>query len=324
MAFTDPFGATTAPVAQQPVQQPVGTVDDIDLSALGIGNTAPASSSVTPEQIGAMSELERARLYSDLGYNASMIKQQEALFGQAEERNESLSNSLLLKNIFNEMGIDPFNENPEVSSRADLGAASGVINSTLSGSSSTEPNVLQNVVAGMSGEGASQSISARRQLVAKDWEKAYTSLKGGGQITEFEGRTMANAISRLRDPSLTDEQFRTHAENLYKDLDKAAKLAENNIRVNAQTGAQFMHDPSTGETQKVISFYNPNNGELIAQPLRSTDDVISIPAYVSRSQLSAIKAALPIGQKFTAEGINDENGQPRIFTKSVEFKAPNQ
>lgn len=300
--------------AQEPQQeQPQGLA--------GILGAAPVENEtgMTAAQFSVMTPAERAMYYQQSGITGSMAKVLEDSISLQQQDNDLLADTVELKGVFNEMGIDPFGENVEVSSRADTSAASGPIQSILMGTTNPEPWYPQIGMRVLAGDDGTRAIAARRRLIAKDYEKGYDSLRGGGQITEYEGKTIAAAISNLSDASLTDEVFAEHATNLYKKLDRITKLAEKNIEVNPQTGAEFERNRETGETRRAVSFYNKNTGELDVRYPTSTEDVIELPDYLDNEQLTIFKASMPIGQKFS---FVDNNGNTVTLRKNREFNLP--
>ena len=113
-------------------------------------------------------------------------------------------------------------------------------------------NVSDMAIAAFSGD-AANFITIANQLQGKTFLEAYQSLKGGGQITEVEGKKAENAIARL-DRAQTEDSYRS----ALKDLREVIINSTNRARKKAaDAGGTDLDELNTG-----------------AAPTRSKDDIL--------------------------------------------------
>ena len=122
---------------------------------------------------------------------------------------------------------------------------------------SNHPN-LENILGPIEGrresfftEGPSDAVAAAGQLGGKVFMEAYQGLKGGGQITEIEGKQATNAIARLQ---------RTQSPEAYKAA--LNDLREIVVKALERAGGQISDDTAPPTETTTIRTYNPATGRL--------------------------------------------------------------
>lgn len=70
-----------------------------------------------------------------------------------------------------------------------------------------------------------EALSRINKLKADTFVQAFESLKGAGQITEFESQSAANALSRLNDRALSDADYRQALLEFKTEVEKLLALA---------------------------------------------------------------------------------------------------
>lgn len=83
------------------------------------------------------------------------------------------------------------------------------------------------------------------QIFGKAYEEAYQSLKGAGQITEFEATTVARAKNRMA-TATSEEAYKEAAQDYLKEIDRIVTLARKRagiVDTSAKVPATQVNDP---------------------------------------------------------------------------------
>mgnify|MGYP001823490036 CR=1 FL=1 len=87
----------------------------------------------------------------------------------------------------------------------------------------------------VSGSSEAGFRALQQQIEGKQFMQAYETLKGGGQITEIEGRKATEALSRLRS-AVSEDEYRIAAEEFITEIDRLTRLAEQRAGQKPQAG----------------------------------------------------------------------------------------
>lgn len=91
---------------------------------------------------------------------------------------------------------------------------------------------------GIPGTDAADFMARRNQIVGQQFMQAYQTLKGGGQITEVEGKKATDAISRMS-TSQSEAEFKRAADDFKQVLQAGLQRARTKAGVS-QTGFRYL------------------------------------------------------------------------------------
>lgn len=99
------------------------------------------------------------------------------------------------------------------------------------------------------------------QLGGRQFLEAYGQLKGGGQITEVEGKQATNALSRLQQTGQSEKEYRAAAEELQSILKRGLERAGGG-QPEAQQRRRVVRNPQTGKLEMMpqggpVDYGNP-------------------------------------------------------------------
>lgn len=137
-------------------------------------------------------------------------------------------------------------------------------------------------------------------ILAKQYQKAYETLKGGGQITVYEGRTVAAALTKLGQSGLTDETRMQELKRMEKILEHSTQRGALGIQTDAKGREYQVVD---GVKKQVITAIDSNNQLKVIEV--DDQDAVFIPNRLSDEQKDAFLKALQKGQVYVTQ---DENG----------------
>lgn len=144
---------------------------------------------------------------------------------------------------------------------------------------------------------ANAARASRTYLIANNFAEAYASLKGGGQITEYESKTVANSLNKLGQAGISDEVAIQELQRLKVALETATQRQAYGIRTNPDGTKEFRLNPDGTETQVATSF-NQQTGILEVHPIESGRNVTMIPDFLNDEQRQAMYEALPVGTEY--------------------------
>lgn len=176
----------------------------------------------------------------------------------------------------------------------------GQINNLFFDPEPAERGMLGNLNAAIQGTFSQDSNEfqvARGNVLAKQYQKAYESLKGGGQITVYEGRTVANALSTLGNSSLTDESIIKELDRIEKVLNHSTQRGALGIETDV-IGREYQILPD-GNRKQVITAIG-NSGDIRVIDLQN-EDAVMVPNGLTEDQRKAFVRALPKGQTYVVQ-----------------------
>lgn len=106
---------------------------------------------------------------------------------------------------------------------------------------------------------ASSGNATREQLLAKNYQEAYESLRGGGSITEYEGKTIAAALNRLSNNNVSNEEYARELMKVRNLMELGVFRSQNGI-IN-QNGKDIMRQDD-GTYKPVTLYRNPQTNTL--------------------------------------------------------------
>lgn len=201
--------------------------------------------------------------------------------------------------------VDGILNNSEDGEVKGTGALSNLLFAPDAASRNMFGNLSSGVTSALDEESAS-NVADRAQLIAEDFRKAYQTLKGGGQITEFESKTVANALTKLSQRNLTDKL-------LVEELNRIKSIVSHSIQREAlgiitdASGKEFQTDKD-GNRQRVRTYITDNKMKVVP----AEENSVMFSNYLDKDQQVNLYNQLPSG----ATGyIQNEDGSLSKFVK---------
>lgn len=182
---------------------------------------------------------------------------------------------------------------------------SGVITNLFMAPNATERGPvgnLSNAIMSVSSQKANEVQSKITRILAKQFQEAYKTLKGGGQITEYEGKTVAAALSSIGDGSLTDKTRMQELLRVKKVLELATQRGQIGIQVDEE-GREYQILPDGGGKRQVITAID-DDYKIKVIDLKG-EDAVMISNRLTQEQKESLLDSLPKGTQFV---IQDKKG----------------
>lgn len=158
-----------------------------------------------------------------------------------------------------------------------------------------------NMLMSLFSQDANEVQSDRSAILAKQYQKAYETLKGGGQITVYEGRTVAAALTKLGQTGLTDETILEELNRIERVLEHSTQRGQANIQTDG-LGREYQILPEGGRRQVATGI--DSKGQLKIIDLQG-EDAVFVPNHLSKEQKVNFINQLPKGQSFV---VQDKDG----------------
>lgn len=153
------------------------------------------------------------------------------------------------------------------------------------------------------------NFADRNRLMADTFREAYGTLKGGGQITEYESKTVAASLSSISDTSLSEERHIRELNVIRNNLNKVVQRSALGIETD-NFGREFKIG-ANGEREQVYTYLSGQ--ELVVVPTQG-QDIVVISDMLSKEQQMSIYNNLEDGQTFVIES-NDADVPVSVAVK---------
>lgn len=140
----------------------------------------------------------------------------------------------------------------------------------------------------------SESRTARNRLTAEDYINAYDSLRGAGQITEFEAKTAANAESVFSQEDATSEAIQN-------EINRSRAIIEGGNYRNT-SGIQI--GPNGLETLNGVPVltYRDEQGNFQHTEIPDGRQIYNIPDWLTEDAAKNAVSGLPAGSEYFYNG----------------------
>lgn len=159
-----------------------------------------------------------------------------------------------------------------------------------------------NTLMSLGSQKANEVQSDISSILAKQYQQAYETLKGGGQITVYEGRTVAAALSKLGQSGLTDQTILQELNRIESVLEHAVQRGSMGIQTDT-LGREYQMLPDGGRRQVATGI--DSNGEIQVIDLQG-EDAVMVPNHLNKDQKITFINKLPKGQSFVIQNQNGE------------------
>lgn len=197
---------------------------------------------------------------------------------------------------------------------------SGPLESAIFGASDeetvrgTQLGRLQALARGITGAASPDLRNARtalKYLQAQDYMKAYESLKGAGQITEYEGRTAADAQSIFNQASAGDDKMLQEAQRYLDGIDFGMKRGELGVKIDDK-GVETRENED-GSITYGITYRDTDGVVKFIEAGSANDPIHNIPSWLTEEQARNFRRSLGEDAVYFYRGkiYNDKDGRHR-------------
>lgn len=181
------------------------------------------------------------------------------------------------------------------------GFESALFGSPAANASETQTGLqsLAGGVAELFSDDFARGRAARSQLISFDFKNAYESLKGAGQITEFESKTAAGAESLFANRSATREQLQREVKRLEEGLSGGQFRSNNNITIT-DNGIETM--TQDGVKKNVLTYRDPETGNYEVLDVPDGRTIYNIPDWLDPDVAKDAASSLPKNSEYFYKG----------------------